>query len=167
MRIPFITTLAGAALALSGCAYGDLGMGLGYGNGYSPYGSYGYGYSPYYGSSYGPYASIGYGSGYGYGSPYYGWYDGFYYPGTGDYVYDTYRQPRIWTDAQRTYWTRRVASVPTTQRTAIQPNWSDFSRPRTARTDRTTTRVARTQTIESKRAQRELRRSERKTRDED
>ena len=64
MRIPFISLIAGSALALGGCAYGDLGMGLGYGGGYSPYGSYG---SPYYGTSYG-YGS-GYGSPYGYGSP--------------------------------------------------------------------------------------------------
>ena len=65
MRIPFITLIAGGALALGGCAYGDLGMGLGYGGGYSPYG---YG-SSYYGSSYG-YGSPYYGSGYGYGSGY-------------------------------------------------------------------------------------------------
>ena len=151
MRIPFITTLAGAALALGGCAYGDLGMGLGYGGGY---GSSGYGYSPYYGASYGPYASIGYGSGYGYGSPYYGWYDGFYYPGTGYYVYDTYRRPRVWSDAQRVYWTQRVAAVPTTQRTTIQPNWNDFNRPRTTRTRATT---ARTQTVEPRRVARQER----------
>ena len=48
MRIPFISLIAGSALALGGCAYGDLGMGLGYGGGYSPYGSYG---SPYYGTA--------------------------------------------------------------------------------------------------------------------
>ena len=36
MRIPFITLIAGGALALGGCAYG----GLGYGD---PYGNYGYG----------------------------------------------------------------------------------------------------------------------------
>ena len=185
MRIPFITTLAGASLALGGCAYGNLGLGAGYG---SPYGTYGYN-SPYYGSSYGPYASIGYGSGYGlgygmgygYGSPYYGWYDGFYYPGTGYYVYDTYRRPRVWTDAQRVYWTQRVATVPSTQRTTIQPNWSEFSRQRATRTTRLTTRPTRTQTVEArkverqqrtqsverKRAEREERRSNRRTSDED
>ena len=38
----------------------------------------------------------GYG-GYGYGSPYYGWNDGFYYPGTGYYVYDRDRRPHRWT----------------------------------------------------------------------
>ena len=37
------------------------------------------------------------GYGYGYGSPYYGWYDNYYYPGTGYYVYDTYRRPHAMT----------------------------------------------------------------------
>ena len=50
MRIPFISLIACSALALGGCAYGDMGLGLGYGGGYGPYGSYG---SPYYGASYG------------------------------------------------------------------------------------------------------------------
>ncbi len=59
MRIPFISLIAGSALALGGCAYGDMGLGLGYGGGYGTYGSYG---SPYYGASYG------------YGSPDYGGY---------------------------------------------------------------------------------------------
>ena len=95
MRIPYISIMAAGALALGGCAYGDYGYGVGYG-GYGGY--YGYG-SPYYG--------------YGYGSPYYGgyepfgWYDDFYYPGTGIYVYDSYRRPRLWSDRERYYWQQR------------------------------------------------------------
>ena len=74
-------------------------MGLGYGGGYGDYG-YGYG-SPYYG----------------YGGSLrrlrrlrpaitarprrYGWYDNYYYPGTGIYVYDSYRRPHVWNDRQR------------------------------------------------------------------
>jgi hypothetical protein len=48
MRIPFISLLAAGALALGGCAYGDLGYGGGYGGygGYGPYGGYGHGGSP-------------------------------------------------------------------------------------------------------------------------
>jgi hypothetical protein len=63
MRIPYISLIAAGALTLGGCAYGDLGYGVGYGGGYG-YGGYGY-------NSY-DYASPYYG---GYGSPYYGWYD--------------------------------------------------------------------------------------------
>ena len=60
MRIPYISMLAAGALALSGCAYGS----LGYGGGYGPYSSYGYG---------GPTLSVGYSSGY------YGGYGGYGY----------------------------------------------------------------------------------------
>lgn len=165
MRIPFISLIAGSALALGGCAYGGLGMGLGYGDPYSsygygsPYGSLGYGYgSPYYGYGYGsPYGSLGY------GSPY-GWYDGFYYPGTGYYVYDAYRQPHVWSSTQRTYWASRQPTIVTTSGTTrtrtIAPNWSGFTRPRTVRTTSvTTTRPTRTERLE----QRAARRLERQT----
>jgi hypothetical protein len=142
MRLSFITLLAGSAIALGGCAYGDLGLGLGYGSGYGNYGygNYGYG-SSYYGSGYGsgygygPYGGYGAYPGYygGYGS-YYGWNDNYYYPGSGTYVYDSYRRPHVWSNNQRSYWTsrqqqalrnsgtRRVAS------TTLRPNWSGFNR---------------------------------------
>jgi len=122
MRIPFISLIAAGAMALGGCAYGDVGFGAGYG---SPYG-YGYG-SPYgYDSAYG----------YGYGSPYYGaglgygWYDNYYYPGSGYYVYDSYRRPYRMTTTQRTYWSSRspALSTRTTTRTRVRPNWSGFDR---------------------------------------
>ena len=66
--------LAGA-LALGGCAYDD-----GYGYGGVSVGSGYYGGGGYYDPYYGP----------GYYQPglYSGWYDGFYYPGSGYYVYD-------------------------------------------------------------------------------
>jgi hypothetical protein len=120
MRIPYISLLAAGSLALGGCAYGDLGLGVGYGGGYGDYG-YGYG-SPYYGYGYGsPYYGAGYGS--------YGWYDNYYYPGTGYYVYDSYRRPHVWNDRQRTYWIShghaiRTSGNVTTVRTT--PNWSGF-----------------------------------------
>ena len=133
MRIPYISLVAASAMALGGCAYDGLGLGMGYG----PYGysSYGYG-SPYYGSGYysygGPSISVGIGSGYGgypyyggygYGSPYYGWYDDYYYPGTGYYVYDSYRRPHMWSDSQRSYWTRRRQSA-TSSGIRTTTNWS-------------------------------------------
>ena len=134
MRARLALLVAAAGLSLSGCAYGDLGIGAGYGD------PYGYGYGPY--GGYGTYAGYGYGSpyfGYGYGSPYlggyygspYGWYDNYYYPGTGYYVYDSYRRPSVWTDTQRRYWTQRVQryrSTSGTTTTATRPDWSGFSR---------------------------------------
>ena len=122
--------LAASAFALGGCAYGDLGLGLGYGSPYGTYGYGGYGYgSPYYGGyGYGSpyYGGYGYGSPYGYyGSPYYGWYNGFYYPGSGYYVYDSYRRPYPMTSSQRTYWMKRQ---PKTSTTTVTPNWSGFKR---------------------------------------
>jgi hypothetical protein len=132
MRIPFISALAAGALALGGCAYGDIGMGLGYGGGYG-YGGYGYG-SPYYGAGYGygsPYYG-GYGMSYGsYGSPYYGWYNDYYYPGTGYYVYDSYRRPYAMSTSQRAYWSQRSPALrtnSTTTKTVVKPNWSTFDR---------------------------------------
>ena len=114
LRNAAIALVAGVGLA--GCAYGPyggLGVGVGYGNGYGAYG-----YDPYY-SGYSPY---GYGS-YGYGSPYWGWNDGFYYPGTGYYVYDSYRRPHVWNSRQCSYWTSRQTSA-----TTKSSNWSGFNR---------------------------------------
>ena len=90
MRIPYISLVAAGALALGGCAYGDMGLGLGFGSGYSDFG-YGYPYGPY--GGYGTYP--GYYGGFGYGMPYYGWYDDFYYPGSGIYVYDSFRHRHV------------------------------------------------------------------------
>jgi hypothetical protein len=136
---------AGSALALSGCAYGDLGLGLGggYGSPYGTYGTYGYG-SPYYGGYGSPYGGYGYGpyggygtypgyyGGFGYGMPYYGWNDGYYYPGSGYYVYDANRQAYPMTSSQQTYWMSRqpkgTTTTPTTT-TPVKPNWSGFSKP--------------------------------------
>jgi hypothetical protein len=122
MRIPFkILIGAGAgAVALGGCTYGDVGLGVGYG-GYG-YNDYGY-YNPYYYGGYGyPYSAS-------YGSPYWGWYGDSYYPGTGIYVYDSYRRPRQWTSRERSYWSSRQPASTTTARTiSVRPNWSGFNR---------------------------------------
>jgi hypothetical protein len=136
MRIPYISLLAAGALALGGCAYGDVGLGMGYGGYGGYYGSgYGYPYGPY--GGYGTYP--GYYGGFGYGTPYYGWYDNSYYPGTGVYVYDSYRRPHVWNDRQRHYWTTRDRSIRTSGTvTTRQQNWSGFDRhDRHSRSDRT------------------------------
>jgi hypothetical protein len=79
----------------------------------------GYGYG-------GSRVAVGYGSAYGgaYGSPYWGWYDDYYYPGTGAYVYDRYRHRHAWNDGQRAYWEQRRGSWRGEQR--WRNNWRDF-----------------------------------------
>jgi len=149
-----VFNLKSAALALvtgvslAGCAYGPyggVGAGVGYGNSngyYDPYynGGY-YNGGGYYGAGYGGYP-YGYG-GYGYGSPYYGWNDGFYYPGTGYYVYDRDRRPHRWTDAQRRYWERRRGVATSGQgMSGVIENWADFQNGR-----RTTDTVVRQRSV--------------------
>jgi hypothetical protein len=77
-----------SALALGGCTYDGAGYGgvnVGYGSGYYyddyPYGSYDY-------------------------APY-GWYDGYYYPGNGYWLYDRGGSRHRWSDNQRRYWEQR------------------------------------------------------------
>ena len=121
MRIPYISLIAAGALALGGCAYGDLGYGVGYGGGYGAY-DYGYGYGPY--GGYGEYPAY-YG---GFGAPYFGWYDNYYYPGAGIFVYDSYRRPHRWSSSERSYWLSRQTANGTTK----AANWSGFNRRFTA-----------------------------------
>ncbi len=177
MRARLVTLILAAGVSLGGCAYGGGFGGLSVGTSYgSPYG-YGDGYgSPYgYGSQYGsPYGYAGYGSPYGYGggygggygydpfnryNPYYrsgyygspfGWYDGFYYPGTGHYVYDRERKRRPLTEQLRKIWMQRAAeaaaatarngqasgSAGTRSTARIAPNWSEFNREGEARASR-------------------------------
>jgi hypothetical protein len=133
MRARLAILLAGT-VALGGCAYGYGGYG-GYGSGLSVGIGYGSGYDGYYGGGYygGGYPYGGYG--YGYGDPYFGWYDDYYYPGTGYYVYDSYRRPHRWNRDQERYWTQkreRMQSAQRTsrQRTTVRENWSGFDRRR-------------------------------------
>jgi hypothetical protein len=145
MRISFIAATAVAGLSLGGCAYGGLydgygsgvSLGVGYGNyGYGNYGypySYGYGYPSSYGYPYGygysRWSDPFYG---GYGSPYWGWNDGFYYPGTGIYVYDRFRRPFVWTDRQRAYWiVQRQRALSSRPKMTVRENWSGFNPRRT------------------------------------
>lgn len=124
-----------ASAGLAGCTnlgpYGGVGVGVssGYG-GYGNYGYGGYGYDPYY-------------AGYGYGSPYgydhYGWYNGYYYPGSGYWVYDRKKNRRPLTAAERAYWNERIKERMrdrrglngTTSTAAASENWTGFDRPAT------------------------------------
>lgn len=79
--------------------------------GCSTYGGYGrasYGYSDYY-----PRAS------------YYGWYDGYYYPGAGYYIYDRRGHRHSWKDKHRRYWEARRE-----YRRDRRENWSEYRRDR-------------------------------------
>jgi hypothetical protein len=106
-------------LATVGCTdgYGYSGVGLGYGS--AGYYDDGFGYGDPYGGGYG------YG-GYGYAPSYFGWYNDFYYPGSGIYVYDNNRRRFRWNDTQRRYWEGqrgRYARNP-----QVRENWQDFRR---------------------------------------
>lgn len=100
-----------AGLSLAACStYGN------YGNGYG-YNGYGSGYG-------GAGVSVGYSN-----NSYWGWNDGYYYPGAGYYVYDSYRRPYRWNRVQQTYWTGRLSSWRGDRR-QIRANWNDFRRDR-------------------------------------
>jgi hypothetical protein len=43
-------------------------------------------------------------------TPYCGWYDGYFYPGSGNYVYGRNRQRHVWTGGQQNYWTTQARS---------------------------------------------------------
>jgi len=59
------------------------------------------------------------------GDPYWGWYGDYYYPGTGIYVYDRYRNRAPWTAQQRGYWEGRRNGWRGGRRAS---NWRDFGR---------------------------------------
>jgi hypothetical protein len=102
---PILLALAGS-IVLGGCStYDDYGYGGV---------SLGYGTTSYYGSS-----------------PYYGWYDGYYYPGAGYYVYDSNRQRYSWNDRQRRYWEARGDRRQ--DRRELRENWAEFAAKSNAR----------------------------------
>ena len=145
-----------AGIGLSGCMtpYGNgLSVGLGNGGYYDPYyGGYGYG-SGYPGYGYG-YAA-GY-PGYGYGMAPYGWYGNYYYPGSGYYVYDMYRNPYFWTDDQRDYWEARRDNAMTSKEfralmESQKQNWDGFAAGPTAATQQVRTQDGRRVRVERNR----------------
>lgn len=126
-RIRTALVVLAASAGLGACTslgpYGGVGVGVGTGYGYgSPYGygygsPYGYGYgSPYYGSYYNRY-------------PTYGWYDGYYYPGAGRWVYDRYGRYRPINERESRYWQNLLAKAREANgatATATTENWSGF-----------------------------------------
>lgn len=93
-----------AAAGLAGCTYGgyDSGFSIGYGTGYYDDGYYGYSGAP----------------------AYYGWYDDYYYPGAGYYVYDRGGQRYRWNDRQRHYWQSRAERRE--DRREVRENWAGY-----------------------------------------
>jgi len=94
--------VAGALLGLGGCTYGGAGY---YGDGYvnnqryecDPYAPF----DDYYACDYGyGFANIGYGG---------GWYDQYYYPGYGVYIFDRGGRRHAMRDNHRRYWARQRA----------------------------------------------------------
>ena len=94
--------LVAATLGLGACStydrygYSDVRVGVNYG-------------SPYYGSRYAR-------------SGYYGWYDNFYYPGTGYYVYDRRGARHRWSSRHRDYWIARRSTG-----RSYRDNWSGYN----------------------------------------
>ena len=133
-----LALVALGAVGLSGCATYDpyLGASVGVGSAY---------YDPYYGGGYGynrgyPYGGYGSYGGYGgYSSPYGGWYNNYYYPGTGVYVYDRQRRRYPISDAQRRYWEQQ--RIARSRNPEIRENYRDYRVER--RDDRRAYRVER------------------------
>ena len=102
MKTGRICILAAAAMALAGCStygsergYGRVSVG-------SSYGLYDRGYS---------------------GNSYYGWNDGYYYPGNGNYVYNRAGTRHALSRAQLRYWQARRAHL---RRSEVRENWSGY-----------------------------------------
>jgi hypothetical protein len=139
-----LALVALGAVGLTGCAtldpYGGASVGIGSGY-YDPYHGSGYGgYGSYagYGAPYGSYGA--YGSPYGgYAQPYGGWNGGYYYPGTGAYVYDQQRRRYRINDAQRRYWEQQ--RIARSRIPAVRENYRDYRAER--RDDRRVYRVER------------------------
>ena len=107
---------AGLAACTSYGPYGgsSVGVGVSYG---SPYGGYGYG-SPY---------GYGYGSPYYASYPYYGWYDGFYYPGAGYWLYDPWGRRYPITKRHSDYWSNVLKKFREARGTTeLKENFSGF-----------------------------------------
>ena len=120
-RLAIAGLAGGLGLAAAACTdgYGYSGVNLGYSGGG------GYYSDPYYGGSYGAYGYPQYAYG-GYTPSYFGWYNNYYYPGTGVYVYDSNRRAYRWNAGQQRYWQGRRGSYRGNGQ--IRDNWQDFRR---------------------------------------
>ena len=108
--MPLLSWRKGAFILVAGLSAGAC----------STYGSYGYGG---YGGGYGSGVTLSYS-----GGNYYGWNDGYYYPGTGFYVYDRYRRPYRWNNFQQRYWSDRQRAWGDYYRRPMRSNWREFRR---------------------------------------
>ena len=109
MRTPLVLLLSAGALSLGACAYDGAyygeSFGLGYADAaYDPGACWNYGWNGWAGWN-GPYM------------PYCGWYDGFFYPGEGIYVYDRGHHRHRWDGHQQAYWTQRATEYRSQPRT--------------------------------------------------
>ena len=126
MRLRALLALAAIpALAACDSYYDDYGYGWGYASvGYGGSCCYGGGYGGYYDPYWDYYAS----------NPYWGWYNGFYYPGTGFFIYDDRRRPFRWNDHHRRFWMDRRSHWDRRGHWNGRPdwrdNWHDFRRDR-------------------------------------
>ena len=105
MQVRLFLIVGAAALSVSACATADRSYG----------GSLAYGYGD---GSYGLdcYGAYGY-SAYGYGAC--GWYDGFFYPGYGNFVFDRHRHQHEMTMRQHDYFTRQARGPDGTSRVGL------------------------------------------------
>lgn len=120
-RLRSAAILFAASLGLGACTTYDDGY---YDRGYSRvsvgYSSGGY-CDPHYENCY---------RGRGYSPAYYGWYNDFYYPGVGIYVYDQGGRRHRWNDNHRRYWEGRRGSDYREDRRELRENWQDFRQER-------------------------------------
>ena len=160
VRVRSSLLVLAASVGLAGCStygpFGGVSVGYGSGYGYDGYGYDRYGYDRYgYGSpyGYGNYGGYGYyggydpyyGYGYGYRPSYYGWNGGYYYPGTGYYVYDRDGRRQRWTNTQKSFWESRGPGV-----TVRKENWTGYKPDSTSR-QRLSTRSIETQSVSPQR----------------
>lgn len=117
LRNVLLIALGAAGLAACNEGYGYGGVEVGYGAAYPAYGPENC--DPWWGDCYDPYA---YGA---YGDPWWGWWDDFYYPGFGVYVFDRHGHRHHWNDGQRHHWEARRGAFP--NRNWNDPRWQNWS----------------------------------------
>jgi hypothetical protein len=117
--MPLLSWRKGAFILITGLSVGACATYGGYGGNYGYGGGYGYGDNYGYGGRSGVSVSIGTGN-------YWGWNDGYYYPGTGYYVYDRYRRPYRWNGYQQRYWSDRQNYWRHHYRRPMRSNWRHF-----------------------------------------
>jgi len=109
MAFPIFRPALAIGVLLAAGACSDYGGGHGYGYSRVSVGYYGdnYRYRDRYADRY-------------YGGNYYGWYDNYYYPGVGVYLYDRTGTRHRWNDRQRGYWEGRRGNYDRRE------NWSGY-----------------------------------------